>query len=67
MVSRVSNGKFEIYMGEEAGWKEIPFIQGFNMGVTIPGYAPGELMELSKGDYIRWFKYVYSMGVNVVR
>ncbi|KJE94711.1 hypothetical protein CAOG_05310 [Capsaspora owczarzaki ATCC 30864] len=68
---RVTNGFFEEFVGVGApgstdGWITFGFVAGMNLGATKPGYDPGEL-PLTKGEYIRAFKYMQSVYSNVVR
>eukprot|EP01027_Heterolobosea_sp_BB2_P008784 GEZU01013041.1.p1 GENE.GEZU01013041.1~~GEZU01013041.1.p1 ORF type:complete len:147 (-),score=24.35 GEZU01013041.1:42-482(-) len=55
--------EFEVFNGET--WEEV-FVSGANIGVTTPGYFPGEHV-VSKADYIRWFSYLREMGMSVLR
>ena len=42
------------------------FWPGVNLGVTVPGHAPGELAPTRK-DYDRWLDGMQELGVRVVR
>src|SRR5689334_10031013 len=42
------------------------FWPGVNLGVTVPGHAPGELAPTRK-DYDRWLNGMGELGVRVVR
>ena len=41
-------------------------IKGINLGVTKPGYFPGD-MGVTKDDYLRWFQLIGAMNVNAIR
>ncbi|CAH1223991.1 hypothetical protein PAECIP111891_05597 [Paenibacillus allorhizoplanae] len=42
------------------------FAKGINMGATVPGHFPGELV-ISEDEYERWFGMIQDMGANVIR
>ncbi len=46
-------------------WKKF-FVKGVNLGLTVPGYFPGEF-AVKKGTYQRWFKQIAELGANAVR
>ncbi|MCC3377570.1 hypothetical protein LKX83_31320 [Cohnella sp. REN36] len=49
----------------EGQWQPL-FVQGVNLGATLPGHFPGEL-PLTRKDYLRWFGEIKEMGANVIR
>ncbi len=62
-VSSVVDGRLAIYDGES--WQP-RFWTGINLGATLPGYSPGDLMP-TKEDYLRWFGQMEEMKADVVR
>nr|WP_246469659.1 hypothetical protein [Cohnella nanjingensis] len=50
---------------KDGKWQPL-FVQGVNLGATLPGHFPGEL-PLSRKDYLRWFGEIKEMGANVIR
>lgn len=42
------------------------FIQGVNLGATIPGHFPGEF-PIGRSEYMRWFEEIQGMGANAIR
>lgn len=48
------------------GEYETTFINGVNMGVTKPGFFPGEF-AIEREEYLRWFRMIGEMNVNTVR
>ena len=48
------------------GTWEKKFLKGVNMGVTKPGYFPGEF-GITKAEYMRWFQFISNMNADVVR
>lgn len=60
---RTHGDQFEIYRDDT--WHSV-FLQGVNMGATIPGHFPGEL-AISKATYLKWFQMIRNMGSNVIR
>ncbi|MFD0676007.1 MULTISPECIES: hypothetical protein [unclassified Paenibacillus] len=60
---RVQGTNVEEYSNQT--WKPY-FAKGVNMGATVPGHFPGELV-VSEDDYERWFEMIQGMGSNVVR
>lgn len=63
MVSRTNGKNFEIYKN---GIWEKDFLEGISMGAAKPGYYPGDF-GITKEDYLRWFKYISDMNVEVIR
>ncbi len=62
-VSTVKDAQLAIYDG--TGW-ETRFWDGMNLGATLPGHEPGELVP-TKEDYLRWFPQIKNMNVDVLR
>ena len=62
-ISKVEGKDF--YILSEGEWKKT-FLKGVNMGVAHPGTFPGEL-AITKGEYLRWFKYISEMNAEVIR
>ncbi len=54
---------FLIYEGGQ--WKEF-FVKGVNIGAAKPGSFPGDL-NITKEEYLRWFKYIKEMNANAIR
>ncbi|MBB6634857.1 hypothetical protein [Cohnella thailandensis] len=46
-------------------WEPL-FLQGVNLGATVPGYFPGEF-PITRDDYMNWFGQIKEMGANVIR
>lgn len=63
-AARTQGKKMQLY-NKEQGWKDV-YITGVNIGVTKPGYFPGEF-GVEKEDYLRWFQYISEMNVNTIR
>lgn len=61
----VVRGK-EFCLRTSDGEYEPVFLNGVNMGVTKPGYFPGEF-GVTEEDYLRWFRLISEMNVNVIR
>lgn len=62
-VSTVKDAQLAVYDG--TGW-ETRFWTGMNLGATLPGHEPGELVP-TKEDYLRWFPQIKNMNVDVLR
>lgn len=60
---RTAGSKFQIIHN---GRPEDFFIKGVNLGVGKPGSFPGE-MQITKEEYMRWFKQIADMNANTVR
>jgi hypothetical protein len=59
----VDDSHITIWNGEQY----VPFfIKGINLGISVPGTFPGELMA-SRGDYGRWLRQIRDAGFNVIR
>jgi hypothetical protein len=63
MTARTVGKEWQIF--QDGKWEKV-FWNGVNLGVTIPGHAPGELAP-SKEDYVRWFQMMDELGNNLVR
>ena len=61
----VIKGK-EFCVRDKSGEYEPVFLNGVNMGVTKPGSFPGEF-AIPKEDYLRWFRQISEMNVQVIR
>jgi hypothetical protein len=59
---RAHNDHIEIHDG---AWKKF-FVKGVNIGLSLPGYYPGEF-SVKKRTYQRWFKQIVDLGANTVR
>jgi hypothetical protein len=62
-VSGVVDDRLAVYDGES--WQP-RFWTSINLGATLPGYSPGDLMP-TKEDYLRWFGQMEEMNTDVVR
>lgn len=62
-ISTVQGENIAVYDG--SGW-ESRFWAGVNLGATVPGTYPGELAP-TRDDYLRWFREMKEMNVQVVR
>ena len=62
---KTNNGKFLKKKGAES-WEEFSRFAAINLGVTSPGYQPGQVI-LDYDDYTRRFQQLEIMGINVVR
>ena len=60
---RTRPGGFEHFV--QSAWQPF-FIKGINLGLTIPGYYPGEY-PIGKKQYSRWFEQMVAAGFNTVR
>jgi hypothetical protein len=63
MTTRTIGKEWQVFQDGE--WKKI-YWNGVNLGVTIPGHAPGEVAP-SKEDYVRWFQMMDELGNNLIR
>jgi len=61
---RVNSTNFLYKNGSE--WEVFGKFAGVNLGITNPGYLPGNVM-LSGPDYINRFKILEKMGIKVIR
>lgn len=62
-VTTVKDGHLAWYDGKE--WRT-QFWPGVNLGATMPGHAPGELVP-RKADYRRWFPQMKALNAKVLR
>ncbi len=60
---RTEGEVIQIY--EDGAWQPL-FVQGVNLGATVPGHFPGEF-PVARDDYMRWFAQIKEMGANVIR
>ena len=58
-------GSTYIQINHNGKWENM-LIKGINLGVTKPGYFPGD-MGVTKDDYLRWFQLIGAMNVNAIR
>jgi len=49
----------------DGAWKKF-FVKGVNIGLSLPGYYPGEF-AVKKRTYQQWFKQIAELGANTVR
>ena len=61
--SKVEGSEFLVNV--DGSWEK-KFIKGVNLGAGKPGAFPGEL-AITKGEYLRWLKYISEMGANTIR
>lgn len=61
---KVNNTDFIIKKNDQ--WEIFDKFAGINMGVTPPGFFPGNV-ELRRPDYLRRFEKLQSLGVHVLR
>ena len=62
-ISRVEGKEFQIY--ENGKWEK-KFLKGVNLGAAKPGSFPGDL-DITRSEYLRWFKYISEMNAEVIR
>ena len=62
-IAKVEGRDFFVY--SNGAWEK-KFLKGVNMGVTKPGYFPGEF-AITKAEYLRWFQYISDMNADVMR
>lgn len=60
---RTQGDRIELYQGGE--WKPF-FANGVNVGATVPGHDPGELV-IDKPTFLKWFDEIHELGANVIR
>lgn len=60
---RLSGEKFQVY--QDGIWTDIT-VKGVNIGMTRPGYWPGEA-GISYEEYYRWFQMIGEMNANTIR
>ncbi|MBO0961579.1 hypothetical protein J1P26_17885 [Neobacillus sp. MM2021_6] len=61
--SKTGNTYIQIQRGGK--WQDY-LIKGVNMGISKPGYFPGET-AITKEEYFRWFKAIGAMNANALR
>lgn len=54
-----------IQIQKDGKWEKL-LIKGVNMGISKPGYFPGET-AITKDEYFRWFKMIGDMNANAIR
>lgn len=59
-----SEGDF-LYIKTQKDWERF-FIKGINLGLSLPGFFPGEY-PIKKGTYLKWFNLIYDLGINTLR
>ncbi|WP_409288664.1 hypothetical protein [Peribacillus sp. SCS-37] len=59
------SGKEFVQILRKGKWVDMP-VKGVNMGISKPGYFPGET-AITKGEYLRWFKQIGRMNANTIR
>lgn len=62
-ISKVEGKDFYIY--SDGKWQK-KFLKGVNMGAAKPWTFPGDL-DITKEEYLRWFKYISDMNAEVIR
>ncbi|WP_019007161.1 hypothetical protein [Cohnella laeviribosi] len=60
---RTKGETIQIY--RHGAWQPL-FVQGVNLGATLPGHFPGEF-PITRDDYMRWFAEIKEMGANAIR
>jgi len=60
---KATESKFQIF--QDGQWRDF-LIKGVNMGAGKPGVFPGE-MQITKEEYVRWFKQIADMNANTIR
>lgn len=63
LAGNVNSTNIEIY--KNGKWQNF-VIKGVNMGISKPGYFPGQI-GITKDDYERWFKEIGAMNANSIR
>ncbi|WP_141431127.1 hypothetical protein [Bacillus sp. 03113] len=63
LAGKVGKDYLQVY--QQGGWKDL-LIKGVNMGISKPGYFPGET-AISKKEYLRWFEEIGEMNANSIR
>jgi tetratricopeptide (TPR) repeat protein len=58
-------GKDYLEKWHDGRWRPV-FIKGVNLGLSLPGYFPGEY-QIKKGTYKKWFAQMADAGFNAVR
>ena len=54
-----------LWIKRQERWEKF-FIKGVNLGLSLPGYFPGEY-PIKMETYLKWFSLIYEMGVNTIR
>ncbi|ODA43319.1 hypothetical protein THER_1961 [Thermodesulfovibrio sp. N1] len=54
-----------IYIKTQKNWEKF-LIKGINLGLSLPGYFPGEY-PIKMETYLKWFKLIHEMGMNTIR
>lgn len=63
VAGNVDATHLELY--KNGKWQPLT-IKGVNMGISKPGYFPGEI-GIEKADYAQWFKEIGAMHANAIR
>ena len=63
VAGKVGDDKIQVFQNGE--WEDL-LIKGVNMGISKPGYFPGEA-AITKSEYKRWFEQISQMNANAVR
>ena len=63
LAHRIRNNSFQVY--QDSTWNEIT-IKGVNIGMTRPGFWPGEV-AITYEEYYRWFEMIAKMNANTIR
>ena len=54
------------YVNKNGQFEKI-LIKGINIGVGMPGLTPGDLMKVTKEDYLQWLYDAEDVGFNTIR
>lgn len=54
-----------VYIKKQKHWEKF-WIKGINLGLTLPGYFPGEY-PIKMKTYLEWFQLIHEMGINTIR
>nr|AYQ75563.1 hypothetical protein EAV92_08860 [Cohnella candidum] len=63
MPARADKDYLQVY--RQGKWENF-LIKGVNMGISKPGYFPGEA-AITREEYARWFEQIGSMHANTIR
>ncbi|MCA0173616.1 hypothetical protein [Bacillus sp. RAR_GA_16] len=63
VAGRVGEDNIQVF--QDGGWEDF-LIKGVNMGISKPGYFPGEA-AITKSEYKRWFDQISEMNANAIR
>lgn len=65
-INHKTQGTDFVYKDGSGQWKSFGKFAGVNLGVTSPGYQPGEVI-LKREDYLNRFTLLELMGIKVIR